>query len=129
MLPVNPSAAFDPSPSAVGQKSWNGSAAFEINLSGIASAAFYLEIDATNLHDLPEPSRNDMDVSAAPTFALWRGVDVVLWWWRKGLHCKDSYILYALVGVPLENKARFAQRVRRWLGGIRGQTNLASRLC
>ena len=70
MLPVNPSAAFDPSPSAVGQKSWNRSAAFEINLSGIASAAFYLEIDVTNLHDLPERSRDDMDVGAALTFAL-----------------------------------------------------------
>ena len=69
-LPVDPSPTFDPDPSAVVQKSWNGSATVEMDLSGIASGAFYFEINATNLHDLPGPSANGSDVGAALTFTL-----------------------------------------------------------
>ena len=69
-LPVDPSPAFDPDPSAALQKSWNGSATMEMDLSGIASGAFYFEINATNLHDLPGPSANGTDVGAVLTFTL-----------------------------------------------------------
>ena len=40
-LPVDSSAAFDPSRSAAVEKDWNGSAAVEMNVNGFASSAFH----------------------------------------------------------------------------------------
>ncbi|KAM5544441.1 hypothetical protein V8D89_002101 [Ganoderma adspersum] len=69
-LPVDPSPAFNPDPSAIVQKSWNGSATVGMDLSSIASGAFYFEINATNLHDFVGPSPDGTDVCAALTFTL-----------------------------------------------------------
>ncbi|KAM5543805.1 hypothetical protein V8D89_002422 [Ganoderma adspersum] len=69
-LPVDSSPAFDLDPSAVVQQSWNGSTTVELDLSGIASGAFYFEINATNLHSPTGPSPSSTDVCATVTFML-----------------------------------------------------------
>ncbi|KAI1784683.1 glycosyl hydrolase [Ganoderma leucocontextum] len=71
LSPFDPSPVFDPSPGAFMRKSWNGSGIFELDLSGLASGAFYFEISATGLHDrVAGPSLDGTDFGAALTFAL-----------------------------------------------------------
>ena len=69
-LPVDPSPVFDANPRATMRKSWNGSTTLDMDLSDIASGAFYFEINATGLDDLPGPSVDGTDLGAVLTFTF-----------------------------------------------------------